>query len=141
MLEFGEEWLDRVQVGRIFGKEQQLCSCCTDGLANRLALVRAQIVHDDDIARLQGRDQFGFHIGPEALAVDRAIEDPGRFNPVMTQGSDEGLGLPMAVRNDGLDPLATLAPATKRAMFVFVQDSSMNTSRLGSIRGAYLAHC
>ena len=76
---------------------------------------RAQTVHDDDIARLQGRDQFGFHIGPEALAVDRAIEDPGRFNPVMTQGSDKGLGLPVAVRNDGLDPLAPLAPATKQS--------------------------
>ena len=76
---------------------------------------RAQIAHDDDIARLEGGDEFGFHIGQEVLAVDRAIEDPGRFNPIMTQGGDEGPDPPVAVRNDGLDPLATLAPATKRS--------------------------
>lgn len=42
-------------------------------LAHGLALVRSQIVHDDDVAQGQFRRQTLFYIGQEAAAIDRAV--------------------------------------------------------------------
>ena len=39
-----------------------------------LALVAAEIVHDDDVAGLEGRHEDLLDIGQEALAVDRAVD-------------------------------------------------------------------
>src|SRR4029077_16219807 len=46
----------------------------------------------------RGRQHF-LDIGPKALAVDRAVEEPRRFDPVVTKRGDEGHGLPAAMRN------------------------------------------
>jgi len=61
--------------------------------------VRAEIVHDDDVAWLQRRHQQRLDIGTEALAVDRAIDDAGRVNPIVPERGEEGHGAPMAVRH------------------------------------------
>ena len=55
MLELGEELFDRIEVGRVFGQEEQLGAGPADGAAHGFALMRAEIVHDDDVARSQGR--------------------------------------------------------------------------------------
>ena len=47
-----------------------------DGAAHRLALVAAEIIEDDDVARLQRWGQSLIDIGPEARAVDWTIENP-----------------------------------------------------------------
>ena len=57
VLEFGEELLDRVEVGAVGRQEQQMSAGCPDGAAGGLALVAAEVVEDDDIARGQGRDE------------------------------------------------------------------------------------
>ena len=44
--------------------------------------------------------------GKEAHAVDGAIEDAGRGDPVVTQGSDKRRCLPMAMGNGRHHPLA-----------------------------------
>jgi hypothetical protein len=60
--------------------------------------VAGEIVEDDDIARLEGGDQELLDIGLEFLAVDRAIEEAGRLDPVMPQGGQEGERAPTAMR-------------------------------------------
>ena len=54
-LELGEHLLDRVEVGRVFGQEHEARPDGSDGLSHRLSLVGAEIVEDDDVARLEGR--------------------------------------------------------------------------------------
>jgi hypothetical protein len=56
-----------------------------DGVADRTAFGGAQIVHDDDVARRQRRQQDLLDIGKEAFAVDGAIDDAGRVDAVPTQ--------------------------------------------------------
>ena len=45
---------------------------------------------------MQGRGQLGFDIEVEEFAVYRATDHPGRVKPVMAQGGNECLGLPVA---------------------------------------------
>ena len=45
-------------------------------MAHSLAFVRAKIVHDHDIAGLQGRNQDLLNVELEGLAVDRLIDEP-----------------------------------------------------------------
>jgi hypothetical protein len=59
----------------------------------------AEIVHDDDVPGLEGRDQHALDTEPEALAVDRTIDEPGRLDAIMPQGGEEGHDLPVAMRS------------------------------------------
>ena len=58
-------------------------------------MIRGIIFPTQDVAAVQGRGQLGFDIEVEELAVDWPADDPGRVQPVMAQGSDEGLGVPV----------------------------------------------
>jgi hypothetical protein len=49
------------------------CDVWLNGAADRLALVAAEIVRDDDIAGPVGRDEQLLDIGQEAASVDRAL--------------------------------------------------------------------
>ena len=53
----------------------ELCAGALDGLADATDLVRAEIVHDDDIVQPQNGDEHLADIGEEAAAVDRTLED------------------------------------------------------------------
>jgi hypothetical protein len=44
--------------------------------------VAAEIVDDDDVAGFERRNQDLPEIGQEAFAVDRAVDDAGRIDPV-----------------------------------------------------------
>ena len=74
-------------------------------------LVGGEVVHDDDVARGQGRDQGLLDPGKEACAVDRAIENAGRGDPVVTQGGNERGCLPVAMGNGRHHPFAARCPA------------------------------
>jgi len=72
-------------------------------------------------------------VGPESLAVDRAVEQAGRFDSVVAQSGEEGRGRPMAVGDlvESRFPFGAQPPI--RVMLVLVQVSSMKTRREGSI--------
>lgn len=114
MFEFGEDLLDGIEIGRVFWQKEQLGLGRLDGLAHRLALVAAEIVHDHHIAGSQGGDENHFDISPEAVAVDRAVEDPWRIDAIMAQRGEEGHGFPVAVRHLGPEPLAARRPPPER---------------------------
>ena len=94
MLDLGEGLLDRVEVRRIRGQEPQARTGCADGLAHGLALVAGEIIENDDVTGLQGRDQMLLDPGVEGAAVDRPVEDAGRAQPVVAQPRQEGQGAP-----------------------------------------------
>ena len=82
MLEFGEDLFDGIEIGAVWGQEEQVCAGIADGLARGLAFVAAEIVEDDDIAWRKGGDKELLNVGAEPFAVDRAVEDTGRINAI-----------------------------------------------------------
>ena len=60
------------------------------------SLVAARIVHDDDVAATERRDQLRFDIDPEDVAVDRAVQGPRNVGSV----------LPLSGRECGCSPIA-----------------------------------
>ena len=113
MLDLGEGLLDGIKVGGIFRQEPQSGANRLDGVADDLGFVGAEIVEDDDVAGLEGRDQLLAHIGVETFAVDGAIEDAGRSELVAAQRPEEGQGAPAAVRGKAAQPLAPRSPASQ----------------------------
>jgi hypothetical protein len=111
-LQLGEDLLDRVEVGRIFGQEEQAGAGGSDCLPHGLAFVRAEIVGYDDIVWLEGRDQELRDVGEEALAVDRAVEETRRLDAIAPQSGQERRGFPMSVR----DLVDQSAPARRPAV-------------------------
>jgi len=114
VLKLGEDLLDRVQVGRLFRQKEELGARRLDRSANGFAFVTAEIVHDHQIARLERRDQRRLHIGLETLGVDRAVDEPWRFDAIVTKGGQEGHRLPMPVGNLRHEPFADRRPSPER---------------------------
>jgi hypothetical protein len=54
VFEFGEDLLDRIEVGTVGRQEQQMRSSGADGIAGGLAFVTAEIVENDYLARCEG---------------------------------------------------------------------------------------
>ena len=112
-LELGEDLLDRIEVGRIFGQKHEARPDGSDGLSHRLSLVGAEIVEDDDVAWLEGRREELFDIGAEAFAVNGAVEQTGRIDAVIAQGGKKRRGLPAAMRNLVDEALAFRRPTAQ----------------------------
>jgi len=72
----------------------------------------AKIIHDDDVAWLEDRNQLLFHIGAKALAVDRPVKDTGCGQPVVPQRTEECQRAPVAVRRKRPQTLALWSPAS-----------------------------
>jgi hypothetical protein len=109
-----EDLLDGVQIGRVFGQEQQLGASRSDRSPNGFSFVAAEIVHHHKITSFEGWHEHPLDISREALAVDRAVENPWGVDAVMAQRRHKGHRLPMAVRNFGFEPLAPRRPAPER---------------------------
>jgi hypothetical protein len=110
--ELGKDLFDGVEIGAVGRQEDELGTGAADGLADGLAFVAAQVVHDDDIARAERWHQELLDIGEEGLAVDGAVEHAGRVDPFMAERSEEGQRLPFTVWHLGHEPL----PARRTAV-------------------------
>ena len=104
--ELGEDLFNRVEIRGVRRQEAQGGPHPLKGRPHGRTLVAAQIVHNDDIAGGEGRQQTLFDIGQEAGAVERAIEDTRSGNPVVAQRRHQGQRVPVAVGAGGAQPLA-----------------------------------
>jgi len=114
VLEFGKDLFDGIEVGTVGRQEEEPGTGGADGFAGGFALVAAEIVHDDDIARPQHRNENLLDIGEEGFAVDRAIDDAGGIDAVMAECRQEGERAPMTVRRFGNQLPAARPPAAQR---------------------------
>src|SRR5579862_4598100 len=89
VFDLGEGLLDRVEIWGVRRQIPQPGSRGADHLADGSGLVRAQIIHDDDITRFEGGHELLFDIGPEALAVDRSVKDARSSEPIKPQSAEE----------------------------------------------------
>lgn len=113
MLELGEDLFDWVQVGGVFGQEDQMCAGFANSRSHGFALMAAKVVHDDDVASLKGRHEDFLDVEEKALSVDRAIDEPRGFDAVMPERSKKSHRNPMTVRRPGLNALALDTPAAQ----------------------------
>jgi len=109
--QLGEHLLDGIEIGTIRRQEEKVRADRTNGPAHGVALVAAEIVHDDDVAGLERRHQELLDIGFEAFAVDGSIKDARRVDPVVPQGGKECERLPMPVWRLSAQALPSRCPA------------------------------
>ena len=114
MLDLGEGLLDGIEVGRVRRQEPEPGTGGSDDLADGSRFVTAEVVHDDDIARLQGGHELLFDISTEVVAVDWSVEDARCSEPVAAQSAEEGQSAPMTVRSKATQALAFGSPAAQR---------------------------
>lgn len=84
----------------------QLGTCGLDRDAHRFRFVGRQIVHHDNVARLERWNEHLLDIGQERIAAHRAIERHRRCHACHAQRTREGRRLPMPVRDRRHAPLA-----------------------------------
>ena len=132
-LHCGEGLLDRIEVWRVGGQEQEFGFGRADGGANGAALMTSEVVHDDNVAWREEREENLLDIARKLAPL---------IGPSMTQGavsrSQRNAARKLSVCHLPKGALATRrAPLAhrpwERVMLVLAQVSSMNTSRLGSI--------
>jgi hypothetical protein len=114
VFQLGEDLFDRVQIGRVFGKEEQLGAGRPDRPANGFSFVAAKVIHDYEVARRERGDQHLLDIGFEAFAIDRTVKHPRRLDTIMPKGGHKGQGFPVAVRNFGHEPRPSRRPSPER---------------------------
>ena len=96
-LDFGEYLLDRVQIRAVSGQEQPQRTRRANGGAERLALMAAEVVHDDDIAWPECWHQELSDPGEEADGVDRLSQHTRCDDAVAAQRGDESQCLPVPI--------------------------------------------
>ena len=111
--ELGEDLFNRVQIGAIGRQKDEPCAGGAYGFADCPVLVRPKIVHDDDVALLEGRDEDLLDIGEEGLTVDGAIQHEWGGDRVVPERGEKRQRLPVAVRDFGEERLAAAAPAAR----------------------------
>lgn len=73
----------------------------------------AQIVHHDNVARVEGRDENLLDVSEESIAVHRAVDDAWGGERVCAQPRDKGRGFPVAMRDFTDQPFAARRPAAQ----------------------------
>ena len=114
VLELSEHLLDRIEIGGVFGEQEELSAGGADQLTHDLALVTAEIIHDDDVAWAQRRHEDALDIGPKALPVDWSVNEPGRIDPVEAQCGHERRRRPAPMWGLGDETLTARRPSTQR---------------------------
>lgn len=114
VLDLGEGLLNRVEVWGVRRQEPEPGAGRPDHCADGSRLVGTEIVHDDNVAGLERRHELLLDISPEALAVDRSVEDAWGRKFVAAQRPDEGQRAPVAVRSKAAQTLALRSPAVVR---------------------------
>lgn len=91
--------------------------------------MRSKIVENDNVAAFERRDQELLDIGEKPFAVDRAVKQAGRLDPVVAQRCEEGRGLPVTVGILSTRRWPFGAQPWRRVMLVLVHVSSMKNKR------------
>ena len=110
-LELREAELDGIEVRAVGWQVPEGGPGSLDGALDAGHLVGPEIVGTDDVAGLQGRHQDLVDVGAEALAIDRAVEDPRCGQPRDPQRGEKRAGLPAPAGGVVVIARATRCPA------------------------------
>jgi hypothetical protein len=107
--EFREGFFDRIEVGTIRRQIKQARGRRLDHRTDGGPLVARQIVHHDDVTRLEFGEEDLFDVDFKSVPVDRPIEHKGCRDPADPKTSDEGRCLPVPMRDACSQPLPARA--------------------------------
>ena len=138
VLELCKDLLDGVEVGRVFGQEDQVRAGFADGGADALALVAAEVVDNHDIAGLERGNEKRFHVEEEALAIDRPVDEPGSIDAIVAERGKERHRVPMPVRSLRFQSLSSRAPAAQ-GRHVGLRPGLVDEDEPGRINAALIA--
>ena len=108
-----EGHLDRVQVRRGGGQEQEPAAHPPQGVCCGADLVGGEVVQNDDRTWVQRGGELGLDPGREGGAVHRTFDDPGRDQRVRGEPCHEGLRPPAPERRGGVQALAPRRAASQ----------------------------
>ena len=114
VFDLGEGLLDRIEVRGIWRQVPEPGASGADHLPDRLRLVAAEIVENNDIAWVQSWQEKVLDIGSEAFSIDRPIEDARCCEPIVAKRAEEGQGAPVAVRDKASQASALRPPSSQR---------------------------
>lgn len=99
-LDFGPQFFDGVEVGRIRRQIPDTGSDFFDGLLDADDFMAGEIVHDHDVSFVQCRRQAFFDVTAEGDRIGGPIEHDGSFldDSGGADGAEQGRGSPMALR-------------------------------------------
>lgn len=97
-LQLRKRQLDRIQVGTVFRKEPQAGAGRFNRAPDGRALVTRQVVHDDDIAGRERRDQDLLDVGKEAGAINWPVEHARGGEARDAERREKGSRVPAPVR-------------------------------------------
>ena len=103
-------------------------------------LVGPESVGNDDVAGLPGRHQDLFDVGADALAIDRAVEDPRCGQPRDPHRGEKRAGLPAPAGAWSWTRAPRGARSYRRSRLVVLPVSSSNTRWATSQVGAAAGH-
>ena len=109
--QFREPEFDRIQVGAIWRQVPELRARRLDPRADALDVMGGQVIHHDDVADVERRDEDLVKVGEKAVPVHRPIEQPGRGQAGDPQRPHERAGLPVMMRRVIVHARAAPAPA------------------------------
>ena len=112
-LHFGEDHLDRIEVGAVGRQEQQLSASRFDGAADGGNLMDGKIVHDDDVIHPQRGDEDLLDICDEQLGIDGTVQHVRCDHSVLTYTADEARRLAVTMRHSGDQALADGRPSVR----------------------------
>jgi len=99
--------LDRIEVGAVWREIEQHCAAGFDSLADASNFMNSDIIHDDNVASLEGWSKDLLDISQKGWAIHRSIQQEGRSDAIVTQRCDKGRSLPMTMRHLADEPLTT----------------------------------
>lgn len=111
VLNLREGLLDGIEVRGVWWEIPEAGTGCADHLSDGLGFVRAEIVHDDDIAGLEHGHELLLNIGAEALAIDWPIEDARGGQTITPKRTEECQCAPVTMGRKATQAFALRSPA------------------------------
>ena len=131
--------LNRVEVRGIRRQVKQPCAGGFDGFLHPFDLVSRDVVHDDDVAALEGWRQALLDIREKDLAVERPLNHHRRGHAVAAQRCYERQRFPGRERHAPNYPVASWTAAIG-ARHIGVHGRLINKDKVGRIKQPLLAH-
>ena len=117
--------LNRIEIRTVFRQKPERRSDVFNRPADRGTLVTRQVIHDDDVARREGRDQDLLNVGEEARAIDRAIKHGRGGEACHPERREKRRGVPASigrvVRHAGAVEPAAIPPDEVRSYATFIE--------------------
>lgn len=111
-LDLAPHLFNGIEVGRVGGQELDARADGLDELESGLVFVGAKVVHDDDVAGAQRRQEHFANIGAKDFRIGCSFDGHRGRRPVQAKGGDHRRRAPVPVRSAADQPLAaSTAPA------------------------------